>query len=168
MVAAFAGGSIEAAATGEPFTTQLAAKGLAAILKRFNEFSPNNQAAVLVYGPRFMQERPDAARRFMTGYLRSVRYYSDAFFKQPRDKAAYEEVVGILTKETTVKDPALYAQMQVPAIHPDGKVQVQSLKDDQEWYLENGYQKTKIDLDDAVDMSYAEYAVKQLGGPYKR
>lgn len=168
MVAAFAGGAIEAAAVTEPVTTQVAAKGLAVVLKRSNEFSPNDQSAVVVYGPKFVQERPDVARRFMVGYLRSARFYNDAFFKQPRDKAAYEEVVSILTKETTAKDATLFAQMQLPAIHPDGTVQVQSLKDDQEWYLQNGYQKTRVDLDAAVDLSYAAYAVKQLGGPYKR
>ncbi len=167
MVAAFAGGKVDAAAIVEPFATQAAAKGLAEVFKRSNEFNPNNQSAVLLYGPKFVQDRPDVARRFMTAYLRSIRLYNDAFFKQPRNQAAYDEVVGILTKETTVKDPALYSQMQMPTIHPDGKIQIQSLKDDQEWYLQNGYQKTRIDLETAVDTTYVDYAVKQLGGPYK-
>ena len=167
MAAAMAGGSIQAAQPIEPFATQIPAQGSGVIFKRSNEYSPNAQNAVVLYGPNFAKDRPDVAKRFMVAYLRGVRLYNDAFFKKPQDQAAYDYVVGVLTKATTVKDPALYAKMQMPSLHPDGKLAVQSMKDDQEWYLQNGYQKTKVDIDAGVDMSYAEYAVQQLGGPYK-
>ncbi|MBV9119514.1 MAG: taurine ABC transporter substrate-binding protein, partial [Chloroflexi bacterium] len=96
-----------------------------------------------------------------------VRLYNDAFFKKPRDQKAYDDVVDILAKNTTVKDKALYAQMQLPAVNPDGTMLLQSVKDDQDWYVKNGYQKAPVDIDAGVDMSYAQAAVQQLGGPYK-
>jgi hypothetical protein len=40
--------------------------------------------AVLAYGPKFWRERPDVARRFMVAYLRSVRFYNDAFSASSR------------------------------------------------------------------------------------
>lgn len=166
MAAAFAGKSIQAAQPIEPFATQIPAQGTGVIFKRSNEYSPNDQNAVVLYAPTFVKDRPDVAKRFMAAYIKSVRLYNDAFFKAPRDQATYDYVVGVLTKTTTVKDPALYAKMQMPSLHPDGKLAVQSMKDDQDWYLQNGYQKTKVDIDAGVDMSYADAAVAQLG-PYK-
>ncbi|MFI5269082.1 MAG: ABC transporter substrate-binding protein, partial [Chloroflexota bacterium] len=167
MAAAFAGKSIQAAQPIEPFATQIPSQGTGVIFKRSNEYSPNDQNAVVLYGPNFVKDRPDVAKRFMVAYLRGIRLYNDAFFKKPKDQAAYDYVVGVLTKATTVKDVALYAKMEMPSLNPDGKMVVQSMKDDQDWYLQNGYQKTKVDIDGGVDMSYADYAVQQLGGPYK-
>jgi len=40
------------------------------------------------------------------------------------------------------------------------------MKDDQDWYLQNRYQKSRVDIDGGIDMSYADAAVAQLG-PYK-
>jgi ABC-type nitrate/sulfonate/bicarbonate transport system substrate-binding protein len=163
MAAAMAGKQIDAAHPIEPFTTQIPAQGSGVIFKRSYEYSPNDQIAVVLYSPGLIKDRPDVAKRFMVAYLRSVRLYNDAFFKKAKDQAAHDEVVDILSKATTVKDKALYEKMEMPSLHPDGKLVLNSVKEDQDWYIEHGYQKTKIDIDAGVDMSYADVAVQQLG-----
>ena len=40
---------------------------------------------------------------------------------------------------------------------------VQSIGDDQEWYLEHGYQTQRVNVADLVDLSMVEEAIRQLG-----
>ena len=167
MSAAFAGKSIDGALVIEPFLTQIAAKKVASVFKRTNDFYPNHQVAVVMYSPQFMKDRKQLAQDFMVAYLKALRVYNDAFFKKPRDQKAYDDVVDILAKHTPVKDKSLYAKMQMPGLDPNGKVIAKSLETDQKWYLDHGYQKAPVDVNKIVAGSFAEFAVKKLGGPYK-
>jgi hypothetical protein len=100
----------------------------------------------------------------MVGYLRGVRRYHDAFSRQ--DPAARAEVVDVLSRRTSVRDKALYDKIVMPGLHPDGAVNVASLKTDAAYFLDKGQQSAPVDIDSAVDLSFAQYAVQQLG-PYR-
>jgi len=164
MPAAMSGGSIDGAIAIEPFLTRIAADGSGAILAREDEYYPNHQVGVVYYSDAFAKERADVARRFMVAYLQAVRDYNDAFRKG--DAARRAEVVQALVKHTTVKDPALYDRMAMPGLNPDGEVNVESLREDYEFWLANGYQEERVTLTDLVDSSFVRYAVQQLG-PYR-
>lgn len=168
MSAAFAGKSIDGGLVIEPFLTQIAAKKVATVFKRTNEFYPNHQVAVVMYSPKFVKDRAELAQKFMVAYLKALRLYNDAFFKKPRDQKAYDDVVDVLAKHTPVKDKSLYAKMEMPGLDPNGAVILKSLQTDQQWYLEHGYQKASVDVNKAVDSSFADFAVKKLGGLYKK
>jgi len=43
------------------------------------EVNPDHQVAAVLYGPAFVREQPEAARRWMVGYLRGVRDFNDGF-----------------------------------------------------------------------------------------
>ncbi|HZR99809.1 MAG TPA: ABC transporter substrate-binding protein [Chloroflexota bacterium] len=165
MVAAFANRSIDAATVIEPFVTQIADHGDAVIAEREDVTYPNHTVAVILYAAPFSRDRQPAARAFMVAYLKALRDYNDAFTK--RDPARYREVVDILTRFTPVKDAALYGKMVMPGLDPNGVVNVASLKEDQDYYLANGLQQERVDIDKLVDESFARYAVEQLGGPYR-
>jgi len=98
----------------------------------------------------------------MVARLKGVRDYNDAFFKN-RDRDA---IVTILTKYTPVKDSATYAKMSVGAIDPDGRLDLQSLEEQQDWYAAHGYVAQKIDVSTAVSMDFTEHALRVLG-PYQ-
>ena len=49
----------------------------------------------------------------------------------------------ILTKYTAIKDPAVYKKIVVPAFSPNGEMNVQSIKDLQQWYVDNGFVQTR-------------------------
>jgi NitT/TauT family transport system substrate-binding protein len=83
--------------------------------------------------------------------------------KNPAQRAA---VIDILAQYTPVKDEALYERMQMPGFDPDGRVNVASLKEDQEYYLSAGLQERPVDFDRIVDHSFADAAVRALG-PYR-
>ena len=72
-------------------------------------------------------------------------------------------VIEILTKYTTIKDPAVYHKIVVPAFSPNGEMNAQSIKDLQQWYVENGFVQTPVALDEFFDTSYLEHALGIVG-----
>ena len=34
---------------------------------------------------------------------------------------------------------------------------------DQDWFIENGYQQQRVDMENAVDLSFVEQAIRELG-----
>jgi len=161
-LAALGSGSVDAAYLIEPLVQSAEQRGLGKLLLTGDAMYLNQQVAVLLYGPDFAQKRADVARRFMVAYLKGVRDYDNAFRKN-QDRAA---IVAILTKNTTVKQAALYDKMVMPGLNPDGAVNVDGMKADMAWFLSKGYLKETVDVAKVVDNSFVEQAVKQLG-PYK-
>jgi len=158
--AAYANKNIDAGTYIEPFITDSAAKGLISVWKRGDEYTPNQQVAVIQYAPGFAK-RTDLATRFMVAYLKGVRLYNDAFAR--KDPAARAEVVDILASQTALKDKSLYDKMGLPGLDPNGTVNTADLKRQQDYYLSSGQQKNSADLDKVVDGSFASAALKQLG-----
>ena len=161
MVPAFGNQNIDASILIEPFVTAAVERGVAVKWPGSETAYPDQQVAVLLYGQQFIQEKPELARRFMVAYLRGLRDYNEAFVK--KDAAKRQEVIDILTKHTTIKDPALYEKVAMPGLDPSGRVNKDALKADQAYYIEIGKQQAPINIDELVDMSFVEYAVQQLG-----
>ncbi|HEY0581902.1 MAG TPA: ABC transporter substrate-binding protein [Chloroflexota bacterium] len=163
MVVALANGTIDAAEPIEPFLTDQVTKGAGVVFKRADEYSPNSQNAVLLYSPGFAANK-DVATRFMVAYLKGARLYADAFDK--KDTVARTEVIGLLSQLTSLKDPALYDKVAMPGLAPDGRVNAESLQQQQQYYLGTGQQQTALEVNKVVDASFAEAAAAQLG-PYR-
>jgi NitT/TauT family transport system substrate-binding protein len=160
-LAALATGSVDAAYLIEPLMQSAQQRSIGKILVTGDQMYLNQQVAVLLYGAEFSRHT-DVAQRFMKAYLRGVRDYDDAFLKN-KDRAA---IVDILSKNTNVKKPELYATMVMPGLDPDGAVNAAGMKSDMEWFLSKGFLKEPVDVSKVVDTSFAESAVKQLG-PYQ-
>ncbi|MDF2876142.1 MAG: transporter, substrate-binding protein aliphatic sulfonates family [Sporomusa sp.] len=158
MLVSLGNKSIDAAMVIEPFVTQGIAKGIADPWKDPSEYDPDAQIALLVYGTS-MTTRPDVANRFMTAYVKSMRDYNDAFFKN-KNKA---EVIAMLCKYSVIKDPALYEKMFPTGLNPDGYLRMSGIAADLAWYKENNLLKSDIRLEDAVDNKYVDFAIKTLG-----
>ena len=148
----------------EPFLTQIVENGDGVVLDRTDSIIPGHQDGVVLYSSAFVQRR-DPATRFLAAYLRGIHDYNDAFVKQ--DPAQRAAVVDILAQATPVKDRTLYERMQMPGFDPNGRVNVASLKDDQDYYLAAGLQERPVDFDRIVDHAFADAAVQALG-PYRR
>jgi NitT/TauT family transport system substrate-binding protein len=159
MGAALANKSIYGGVAIEPFRTQWPSRGIGGYLPDDAEVYLDQQAAVVMYGPQFIQTQLDVARRMMVAYLRGVRDYNDAFVK----RVNRDTVVDILIRRTTLTDRSLYDQVGFPALDPNGGVLTQDLQVQQDWYVENGYQTSRVDIATTVDQQFAEFAVSQLG-----
>ncbi|HEY7067670.1 MAG TPA: ABC transporter substrate-binding protein [Chloroflexota bacterium] len=164
QINALANGSLDGTISIEPFLTRILDLNVGTVYQRTDELIPGYQVAEVFYSGQFMREQPDVARRFMIAYLKGVRYYNDGFDKG--DAAKRQEVVNILTRNTTVKDAALYDRMVMPGLAPDGHLNVASLAEDQDYFLAAGLQQQRIDINTLVDHSFADAAVQVLG-PYR-
>jgi len=162
MAAAFASKAIDAAIYQEPFTTRSIEAGLVVRWKGADEYYPNQQVAVLMLSPAFAAKQ-DLAKRFVLAYLRGVRDYVDAFDKG----VGKDEVVTILTRYTAIKERPLYDKMVPSGLQPDGRINVESLKQDLDYYVKKGVVTGTVDLTQLVDTSYIEHALGQLG-PYQK
>jgi NitT/TauT family transport system substrate-binding protein len=164
MVTAFANGVVDVALLPEPFITIGQSRGALTCWRPIAEISPGFQLAVLLYSPSFITEHEDVGRRFMVGYVRAIRDYYRAFFG---DGSGRSELLPIITESTSVKDPDLLERMAANGIDPDGRVNVDSLRDTQRWYFDRGAIPAEVDMAQMVDLQFVEDATSRLG-PYPR
>lgn len=162
MLAAFANHAIDAAALFEPYATVGEEQGVLVRWKRSDEIAESIPGGVLLYAPAFIESHREAAQRFVDAYLRGTRDYNDAFLKN-RDR---EAVLATIARNVGI-DPAIMAKVYPAAIDPDGRVDVASLKNNQEWFARQGFVQTPVDVDRIVDTSFAQDTVRRLG-PYQR
>lgn len=146
----------------EPLITMGVKEGFFERWKDTTEFLPDGQIAVVLASPKFVANR-ELARRFMVAYLQALRDYNDAFLKG-RNK---QEIIDILAKYTDLKDRALWHEVYVTGLNPNGYVNVANLEDQLRWYQERGMVRGQVDLSRALDMSLVEFALQQLGGEYR-
>ena len=163
MNVAFANGAIDAGWQIEPLATLAAERGVASKFAMGDVLYPNQQIAALFYSPEF-GARTDAAQRFMVAYVRSLRDYNDAFVRN----VGRGEVAQILAQNTTVKDLALYDRIVPAGLDPDGRLNVQGIREDLALFVRlNCISGDPPDVSRLVDESFAQYAVSVLG-PYAR
>jgi NitT/TauT family transport system substrate-binding protein len=165
-VAALGNKGVDASASVEPAATIAIQRGFAVLVKGDDEVIPNHQIAVLLYSEKFANN-PDAAKRFMRAYIKAVRFYNGALKDGHLAGPNADEVIAILTQSTPIKDAAIYKAITPTGMNPDGKLNVQSLADDAAFYKSQNLITGNIRVEDVVDTSFIEAAVKELG-PYKK
>lgn len=163
QLAAYGNRAIDASLLIEPFTARVVENNLAGSFVSFDQLAPNEQIAALLFGARLVEGNPEAGRRFMVGYLRGIRDYNDAFAHN-RGK---DEIINVLTKHTTIKEPALWQRITPPGLNPDGAVSRASIANAQDFFAARGLVAEKTDLDGVIDDSFVQYALGRLG-PYQR
>ncbi len=159
-LAAMGNQSLDGAIEIEPLIASAVEKNIAVAWRWGVDITGPAQGTVVMYGPNMAKSRQDAGKAFMTAYVRAIRDYYDAFSPGAKDKAA---IVQILVKNTTLKDPSLYDKIMLPWFDPNGEMNVPSMKDMQQWFVEHGSVQTPANIDATIDMSYAEAALAKLG-----
>jgi NitT/TauT family transport system substrate-binding protein len=159
-------GSIDAASTIEPFATDAIKNGYAVKVMGNDVFDPNQQISTLMYGGTFTKQHRDLALKFMRAYLRGVRYYNDALAGGRIAGANADTVIKILAQESKM-EPAILRSIVPTGANPDGRLNVQSLRDDLAYFRQQGLIEGSVSADGIVDGSFVAAAVRDLG-PYKR
>ncbi len=158
--------SVEASASVEPGPAIAVRNGDAVVIRSDDQILPDHQIAVLLYSEDFAQRHRDEAMRFMRAYIRAVRFYNGALKDGRLAGPNADEVIAILSEATPIKSRAIYDAITPTGINPDGHVNKESLAYDLAFYTEQGLIKTAIRLDDVLDSSFVDAAVKELG-PYR-
>jgi NitT/TauT family transport system substrate-binding protein len=147
-------GSLDGYFDVEPSPTIAEREGFGVRVLRSDELYPGFQSSVLFYGPS-MTAQPEAARRFMVGYIRGVRDYLAAFFEGKDVERAVEDVrrEGI----------AVPREIIAGGIDPDARLSVDSIESIMDWWQQMGALPTKPDLRAMSDSQYVDYAIGRLG-----
>jgi NitT/TauT family transport system substrate-binding protein len=158
--------SVDASVSVEPGPAIAIKNGDAVLLKSDDEVLPYHQIAVLLYSEDFALKRPEIATRFMRAYIRAVRFYNGALHNGKLAGPNADEVIQILSEATPIKSREIYQSITPTGMHPDGKVNKDSLAYDLAFYTEQGLIHGKIDFDQLIDTSFADSALKTMG-PYR-
>ncbi len=159
--------AVDAALPTEPSASEGVKNGSAVRIIGDDEIYPNHQLAAIFYAGQFAANKPEAARRFMRAYIRGARDYADAIVNGKLSGPKGEEMIAILTASSQIKDPEIYRAITAANIDPDGKLGVESLKEDLAIFTKEGLIEGKVDINKVIDTSFAETVVRELG-PYKR
>lgn len=165
MLIALRNKGIDAGVTNEPTVSRAIREGVA-VRASPHPIYPGQQTAVVLYSEDFATRNTALAQKFMNAYIRAIRDYNDALIGGKLAGPKAEEILSILTEYTAIKDRAVYADMTAFAVNPDGAVNAESLRNDLMFFRERGLVTTKVDVEQVVDTSFAEEAVRVLG-PYK-
>ena len=166
QAAALESGSIDAGTVIEPFASKAVESG-AAVAYPGDEFYPNQQVAVVMYGEQFINEEPEAAQGFMNAYMKAARDYNDALVDgRFSDTKAADDIIDILVEYTAEKDPEVHRSSGPAGLHPDVALGLESMQQDLEFWESQGLIEADITVDDAVDTSFYEKAREELG-PYQ-
>ena len=151
--------AISAAFSCEPFIATGIQQGFAVKWIPNSRFYDGKvETSNVVFGSALLKDQ-DLARRWMIAYLKGNRDYTKAF----TTKEGRDEMINIIVKYTSVKDPKLYDLMEMPYQDPNGLMDRKSMDAQFKWYVEKGLYTGKKTLDDIIDLSYVDYAVQRLG-----
>ncbi len=156
MVPALERGAVDAACIiAEPLASATVAKGIGVKLE--DRYAPGVMVGVLFFNQQFMDKRPEVAKRFMVAYLKAVRDLIGEGWRK-------EEHVKIINKWTKVPEDVI-KRMAPPYYHPDGKIDRDSLMEQERFFLTRGElaYKTPLPLDRLIDERFLEQALAILG-----
>jgi NitT/TauT family transport system substrate-binding protein len=156
---ALASGAVSAAIQSEPLATVTTDQGVAAKWRSAGDVRPGLVAGGIFYSPDLLSRRREVGERWMVAYLQGVREYN-ALRQRPDGRA---EIAATLARYTAVTDTSLYERMALPNFSPNGDMDLAVLDDQRRWYVEQGNAPASVALSQAVDTSFAEFAVRQLG-----
>lgn len=158
MNAALKSKSIDATIQLEPYLTKAIVDGVAVKTNSSFEVHPNQQSAALFYSPNFISKRNDEAKKFMKAYLKGISDYNNAFDKNIERTKVIED----LKKHIKIDDEKVWNEMNTIGLYSNGSVNKKSLSADLKWYFEKKYLTDILNINDAVDNSFAEAAAKEL------
>ena len=157
--AAFANKGIAANYAVEPFIATGTQQGFSVKwIPNSQYFDGRTETATIIYGSAILKDQ-DLGRRWMIAYLKGIRDYLKAF----TTKEGRDEVVNILVKYSTVKDPKLYDVMEMPYLDPNGTPDKKSMDAQYKWFVDKALYTGKKTFNDIIDLSYSEFATQKLG-----
>jgi len=166
-VVALQNGAIDASLTAEPFATRTIELGAAVKMASNDEFYPNQEASVILYGGKFASSNRSTGVHFLRAFIRGVRYYTDNLNGGHIQGPNADEVIKLLA--AGIGAPENLFQKTTPnAMNPDAHVNRASMRDDLAFYKEQGFIEGQITADQVVDDSFATEVVRQLGRYRKR
>ena len=154
-IPAFANRAIDVAVPLEPAATEVVRSGVARVLA--DNYQPDAQLGLIIVNTRWAESHPDVVVNFLTGFVKSIRRLSDGHVKTDQAAlAAIEKFVNI--------GPDSVRLAPDPYWPKDGKINRQSLEEEQAFFLANkGVDFARpIPIDRLVDERYLAAALQRV------
>src|SRR3954471_2769919 len=156
-IVAYQNKAIDASMTNEPTATTVVQNGLAVRVAGNDDIYPSQQTAVVLYSENFARQKPQIAQKFMRAYVRAVRDYNDALKDGHIEGPNAAEVIATLTEHTFIKDAAIHRSITPAAIDPDGRMNLDGLRNDLAFFKEQKLlQDPNITVERIIDTSFVE------------
>jgi NitT/TauT family transport system substrate-binding protein len=161
MGVALQNGAVDAAVNVPPFGDLIIEKGLGSNWINTDDYLKPAPVTVVHYviNSDWAKANSDVAHRLFIAVARGTRDYCQAYHHGPNRA----EVVDIMIKHGVAGDKNTLDKFPWQARDLNGRFNMASLLDVQEWYLKEGYIKNKLTPEQLVDTSYSEQAAKALG-----
>lgn len=159
-VVALQNGAIEASLTIEPFATIAADNGAAVAIMGNDQFYPNQEVSCVLFSGPFIKNRRDVGVRYLRALLRGVRYYEDGLQNGKFAGPNGDEIVKVIAERTGAAESLIRRTTPV-SIDPNGKLNLNSMREDLAWYKQQGFIEGQITSEQVVDTSLAADAVKR-------
>ncbi len=166
-VTALANGAVDAGLTTEPAATYAVEQKIAVEIMTNDKYYPNSDATHIIYSSHFAEKRPEVAKRFMRAFIKAMRFYDGALADGGLKGPNADEVIKILMEFTDLKNPALYKTMHTQGSNPDARLNWDSLRTDFAFFRSQGWIEGEVDINQTVNTSFADDALRELG-PYVR
>lgn len=156
VAAALQNGSLDAGILGEPLATLAEDKGLVTRLSQ--DFIDGFTPTVIFYNKDWAKANPELAAGFVKAFIRGARDLNGDAWYDPANLAIIEKYTGV---------PADVVKRANRSYHdPNGVVPIKDLMELQDFFMKQGELSytDPIDLNKFVNSSYADEAVKELGG----
>lgn len=163
QMAAFTNGSIDAACTIEPFATQAIQSGVAVRFSSSDVLVPNGMNSCLFYSGNFIRNQRDTAVKFMVAYIKGLRFTAGALKNGSLSGPNAAELIDILTKYTSIHDPAIFRAIVPNAVDVNGRLNLDNLRFDLATFRGAGLVEGDTTVKQAVDTTIVDAALKIIG-----
>ena len=162
QIAALQNGAIDIGMPTEPVGSEILRRGYAVKFMTDDQVYPGHQVAVMFYSDKFRLQRRPVALAFMRAYLRAVRVENASIVDGRLAGPDGAEFIDLIAANTAVNDRALLASVTMSAVSGDGQPNVASLREDFEVFRAEGLLEGDPRFEDALDLSIATEAARQL------
>jgi len=155
LAAALANGAVDAGVVPEPLPALIEARGVGVRFLDVQAMAGKQEASFLVSGPS-MANRPEAVSvRFLTAYVKGLReYLAGVQNDRLRDPAMLE----IVSRWTRIPVDTIM-QATIAGADPSGRVDVDDLNRQQDFWVAEGLVTQRADLSQLVDYRYLDAAL---------
>jgi NitT/TauT family transport system substrate-binding protein len=166
QIAAFANKSIDASCTIEPFATKAIQGGYAVRFSASDVLIPNGMNSIIFFSGGFIRNSRDAGVKFMVAYIKGLRFVAGALNKGRLNGPNSAEVIDALVKYSAIHDAAVFRETVPNAVDVNGSVNIPNLRFDLAAFRGAGYIDNETTVEQVVDTSFTDAALKILG-PYR-
>jgi NitT/TauT family transport system substrate-binding protein len=136
----------------EPAVTRTLRDRRGAVWRESQKIAPDFQLAHLAFGPNLLDGKPGIGERFMVAYLRAVQQ-----LKQGKTDRNVQILAG-----ATGDDPALVRESCWPAFRSDGRFNLASVPEFQEWAIGRGLLDRLVPEEEFWEPRFVEHANRVL------